>query len=275
MYLKRGLGNTLLAVKKNKLWLGGIIILQLVFIVSFFYLALDYQAKIFNEVEKVAVPLNEMDLDQENLLQNEEARQKMLEVKQSFDSIKNKLREFALFSLILFLGLNGLVWVLTHGLWEEKKKFFRSALQRSGKIITLTLLALGVFALLSFLIIKLSSQRIALENFPLIGKIEVILFLVIYYFLLVSFAFVDLPWKEIGKSFLAAGFKKAHKSLLVLLINVILIAFLSYLIFYSLSSTPFFWLGISLILILGMILVLIKIFWIACLREVAYEKNPH
>ncbi len=269
-YLKRGFKYTFQAIRKNKLIFLLLLALQIITLVSLAFSSVHYQVKIFEDLEKVVGPLEQANYDAESIKAGEPFMENIYEVYMSYKSMTKNIYEFALLLLGIFLILNGASWVLTHQLLKTKLKEIP---QQWLKFIISTLALIVPFLIICYLLIKgLTAIGIGLESFGVIAQILVYSSFVLYYFLLVSFTFIDYKsWKTFLKKFYFCSIKKIYLTLIVLLINLILFLASLYLIYINLSNERFpLMMLFSLIFVI--VLVILRIYWVVCLRLISHKK---
>ncbi len=232
--------------------------------------SVNYQVKIFKDLEKIVGPLENANYDAESIKAGEPFMENVYEIYTSYKSMIKNVSEFGLLLLGLFLILNGASWVLTHQLLKTKiKEMPRQWL----KYIVSTLALIIPFIGICYLLIKgLTAIGIGLESFGLVAQILVYSSFVLYYFIIVAFAFIDYKsWKTFLKNFYLCSIKKIYLTLIILLINLILVIASSYFIYLNLSDESFpLMMLFSLILVI--ILVITRIYWVVCLRLISHKK---
>ena len=119
-----------------------------------------------------------------------------------------------------------------------------------------------------FILSNLMKLEIPLSTLSWIFQVVIYSVMIIYYFLMASFAFIEInSWKEWLKVWFTVTFKKIHLTLIMLLINLVLILINLYLLYFFMNENTF-----ALMMIFSLLLILIlvssRIFWIVGLREI-------
>ncbi len=303
VYIKKGLKRTLCSIRAHKLMFILLIILQVIFLVAFFSISINYNIKILNDNLQILNHTNEITAPLQNLNYNlnsaEDARplmKQMLSVYKNYRSMIKNVIYYLLWLTGLFMIINGTLWVLTHQLLRDgqtkdsqikdnqtkkgkegelgKLGLDRELIQKGLKFVILTLILFGpIMIFIYYILSSLLKLEILISSFTNMIKIMSYLFLILYYFFLVGSAFVNVKsWKKFLKIFYIIAIKKIHWILPVLLTNLALISLSLYLVYVFIDPKTFIpMIFFSIIFIL--ILVLTRIFWVACLQELANEKN--
>lgn len=268
-YLKKGFQETIKAIKKHKTLFLILFILQLVLLASFGTVGYVYQIKILENVQNIVVPLQEMQTDQASLEAGQLFGPEIMEVYQSYQTLIKDIIYFLLWLAGLFLILNGVVWILAHKL-VGRLKSWQARTQARLKFTAASVVIMGPLLVASYYIVRsLVGLEMDMESFSTAVKIISYVILAGYYLLLVSFAFIHLnSWKQFVKKFFKAGIVEIHLTVPVLVINFALIVGNVYLLYYLLTYHQSFALVILSTVLLVLILVLTKLFWISCLEEI-------
>ncbi|MBU0456550.1 MAG: hypothetical protein ABH824_00665 [Nanoarchaeota archaeon] len=279
-YLKKGLSRTIKSIKQHKWLFITLVFLQIIFIGLSANLAINYQIKILDDAKGIIEPLQNANYDENSLKEGEPFIEDFLSVNKSYNSMINNIIALIGWSLLLFIVLNGLIWILTSWIIESNidwKRRLKDIWQPWFKIIVSLMLTIGPAAVILYFILQLLSRlEILMENASVVLNSIITISSLLYFFIIVAFAFInEVSWKIFFKKWTLCSFKKIHKSLMVLLINIILILlsfYLVYLSIYQISS-----LGLLLIssLLIVFVIVITRIFWVSCLEEIKNEKNNH
>lgn len=269
-YLIKGWSRTFQAVKKHKLLFLSLLILQLFFLLSLGSLAYIYQVKIIENVQKIIEPLENAEFDAENLEAGQVFGPEILQVYQSYQALVRDIINFLLWLAGLFLIVNGAVWLLSHqllGRLKSGREWARAELKFAAAVLVL----LGPLFVAGYYILSaMVGLETEMEQFISAAKIVSYVLLAGYYLLLASFAFMHLDsWKSFVKKFFKAAVAELHLTILVLAINSALIFGSLYLIYYAMNSLQNFPLVVASSLLLVIVAVLSRLFWISCLEEIA------
>ena len=259
MYLKRGLKETFSSVKRHKLIFILLVILQLLALITFSYTFIIYQVKILENAQGITEAMQNANFNPDSIQAGEPFIKDIYSVYQNYDSLLEQMYQLLLWLFLLFIIFNGLLWIGSHYLFKEisrKISFTRTAIKflASSSVLLFPLMLLFYF-LFKNNITLLSSY----------GWVLLILIGVVYYLLLVSLAFIHIKsWKEFLNQILNKGFKKIYLTLIVLIINLIIISGSIYLIYLTSNQII---LSIITVILLGIVLILTRLFWLACLQE--------
>ncbi len=277
-YLKRGLRRTVASIKNHKILFGAIILLQLLFLVLFLSAAIYYQVKLMEDASGIIEPLEKANYDAEQIQGGTPFTEDFLGVFNSYNSLVQNFKEFVVTILLLFLFVNGAIWMLSHWLLEEKinwKQKPKKAFRFFVKITVSTAALFGPFLILGYL---LAMQFI--RTAASLGEITVVIGAilafspVVYYFLLVAFAAAHhKSWKKFARDFFALSILKIKWTAAVFGINVALmlvnVAALYAAVWFGRSAILLFLAGIMLVVSMTMM----RIFFIACLQEIGHETD--
>ncbi len=244
--------------------------LQLLLLLAAGYLLLTYQFKLMADMESILMPLQQANLNAEQLQAGAPFLGDFTGVMQAYRQLmRNVLYLMLSLAGVVALG-NGLLWALSHRLLERS---WKQALQAWIGYAAASLLFFGAASLISYRWLRSAVQLESLEAFLPVMRNVALLFALAYILVLLAGAFAD-DWKAFfrrwGKA--AASF---HKVLAVLLLNAALLLLPLYVLYRSLSSES----GVSaaavalLSLLLVLLLALTRLLWIASLRNIADKSN--
>lgn len=270
-HLKKGLINAFRAIKKRKLTFTALILLQIIFIALFIFISLTYQIKVFKNAQGIMEPLQNANYDAESIKEGQPLTNDVMQIYKSYKSMIQNLTEMILWLFLAFILINGSIWILTHQLLERKKSLRKTA-EAGLKFVVSSLVLIVPYAIIGYFLLKtLLKAGVATDSFAWIVRILAYLFLVTYYFLLAAFAFIDVKsWKVFLRRIFFVSIKKIHHTLLVLLINLILILIGLYLVYLSMNTQTLI-LMILTVLLFVVVLVLTRIYWVACLKEISRD----
>jgi hypothetical protein len=272
MYLKRGAKRTFQVIRKNKLLFISLIILQIIFIAMMAYTGYSYQIKILENAKGVMEPLEDANYDPENIKAGGEFTGDGLAIYKSYKNMRNNVLNMIAWMLGIFVIINGLLWTITHRMFGKIN--FKDFGNQLLKFIVTSIVFLVPYIIISYSILKgLLKADMAIEAVSSAVRIATYVFMLFYYLMIVALAFIDIKsWKEFVKTWIKVGLKKAHWSLIVLLINLLLFLASIYLLSINVDETTF---GLMLLFsfILVVVVVLTRIFWIASLKELSVDTH--
>src|SRR3989338_6024973 len=170
-YLKEGLKKTWLNIKEHKYLFFLIVFLQIVLLIALAGFTYNYQLKILENARGVIEPLEQANYNATSIEAGMPFTTDMLKVYQNYQEMKKNI--FALISWLggLILIVNGTLWLLSH----------------------------------------LMKLEIPLSTLSWIFQVVIYSVMIIYYFLMASFAFIEInSWKEWLKVWFTVTFKKIH-----------------------------------------------------------------
>lgn len=277
--LKRGLLDTFKIVKQNKLLFVGLMIVQFLFLLAVFFVAVNYQIKIYDSLNTVLGPLQTANYNATAL----EAGQPFLPdmanmglMMKSYDQMIKNIFQMLFLILGCFLFFNGFLWsvanyLVKHDFKSKVEHKIKSNSLKTTKIILnywknfvlVSLVFLIPVGLISYFVLinLISDNKLFQGGFE---SIKIVL-LVVSYFMLVGFCLINLKLKKIFKKLFWIGIMQAHW-MLIGLMGVLSLLFLSLLLIYFFTTSLFMMtLGIVLTLI---VLVLGKLFLVGVVRNV-------
>ncbi len=278
-YLAGRFQKVIAAVKKHPFLVLLVFVLQVALLGISLYTALTYQVKILQDAQGIIEPLQNANYDADSIKAGQAFTGDILGIYNSYQSLITNLLTLALWLIVFFLFLNGIIWLLSHQVmetaalsWKERvKAFFRGWLRYA---ITSIVILGPFFALSYFFLRNLLLQDVGVDSFTMVITVLMYVLLVLYYFLLVAFAFLQpSSWKLFLRKVLTASLKKIHFTLLVLIVNSVVLFASLYGVYYFMNHGEIFS-GIMVFSILFLLLLVItRLFWIACLQEITYEKD--
>ena len=142
------------------------------------------------------------------------------------------LKSMAIYSILAFIIINGLIWSLSDNLISKKttKQFFTYILNFTIITLSFTL----IFYVLVFSTLKSSLIKLEYTFLPLVGA----LFLsgLLIYFIAINFSLINKrKIKDILKLAFPIGIFKFPKIILIYLINLLIISFFVYLIYLTIE----------------------------------------
>ena len=275
-YIKRGLGNTFNSIKKHKILFLLIILLQIIFVVSSLWLGSQYLIKILEDTQGIIGPLENTNYDSQKIEQGEPFTPDYASIYNSYRSMLKNVMAFAAWMAVLYLLLNGSIWLLSHWILREKKHWklrIREGVQFFLKAWVSIFILLAPFKIASYYVL-LHFIRVSqsFDNIAVVLKILLVALFVVSYFLLAALAVAPIPsWKQFAKMWVKISIVKFKKTaVLFFLIAVALFASFTALygaIEYEKSAILLLLLGLCCIILLSVT----RIFWIAGIQEIGRE----
>ena len=271
-YLRKGLHRTFHSLRQHKLLFFIALILQIALIVAVVYVGLTYQLKILENAQYILQAMEGAQYNTESLQQGQPFLNDYLQLYQQYRALIANVLQLAVWLGSLFLGGMLLLWLLTHQIlappvqpWGKRLK--QVAVEAVKIVVALFVFLIPVLALGYWRLKELATQP---DPEAIIGVLKMLgyVFIVAYYLLLVALAQVHHPWKLWVHNFFAVGIKNIHKTVLVLLINAALIFGSLYLVYLSMQLEEWFSLLLLSSILVIILLVLTRLFWMACLQEI-------
>lgn len=280
-YLQESFQKALTAIRDHKVWFSGLLALQLIFLVSFLFLALIYQAQVLQQAQGVFQSVQGANFDPNALQEGQPFLENALALSQSYHDLLRNILEMGLVLAGLFLLLDGILWISSHSLlqrekiaWKEKAKIWG---KQWLKFMLSFVMVYGFIGGLGYVLFKLLiAQQVEVDFFGTIFKIIFYFFLTIQVLLLMAFALISAPsWREFLRQLIMISIKKFHHTLLILIINAFLLGGDLYFIYWSMDTQQPFYLLALFSLLLVLLMVLTRLFWIAGIQEIIIRhKNP-
>lgn len=272
-YLKKGWNTAFNSIKKKKRLFLAIVILQLIFVVSSLGLGSQYLLKILQDTQGIIDPLENANYDSQKIEQGEPFTPDYTSIYNSYRSMLKNVFSFLAWMVLLFLLLNGSIWLLSHWMLQEKKPWkvkMREGWQFLLKAWAAMLFMLAPFKIVSYYIL-LYFIRIS-ESFSKITvvlKVLLIASLAVYYFLLVALAVAPLlSWKKFVLRWASISVKQFQKTALLFVVIMATLLFPFGALYFGTEYSE----SVLLLLLLGLLslitLVVSRIFWIASVQEI-------
>lgn len=276
MYLYDSLRRTGKGISEHKGLFLIILALQLALLLSLGFIGLSYQVKFFQDAQVIMTTIQGANFDAEQIKAGAPFLENFNELYQSYRSLIVNVIYFCGWMAFMFLLPQALLWILVQQLLMEKHSWKNMLLSWGKMWLKYTATAIVLFT--PFLIAgyyflrSLFTLGLEPESFGKILQWVLIFGGVIYYFFMAAEAVMhEHSWKEFCKKWYMVSIRKIYLTLPVLLINIMLIALGVYLMWLVLFGSENFFMIIVLSIVMLVILVLTKIFWCACLREIAGE----
>ncbi len=270
-FIFKGFQKSLHAFRTHKLLFTALFLLQLFFIISITFTALYYQLKVIQDLQGIIGPLQTANYDPARLQQGEAFSTELSSIRLSYASIKKNIFLFVLLNSLLFFIINGLLWVFCHYMLYKKKNILSQWL----RFVSISILLIIPYLFLAYFILKEKfTSGVDPSLFAQTAQYFLYGFGVIYYFLLISFAYLSVnTWKDFFSKIFTTGVKKIHYTLPALALCIIPLALSIFLM--SIAPPSSYYIPLILIFLVIMIFTLTfsKIFWIASLQELDHETH--
>lgn len=270
-FLHEGWKQTQQGIRQHPWLLVIIVVVQICLVAATGFTALTYQVKILQNAQNIIEPLQNANYNADNINAGQPFLEDLQKVYANYQDLINNLISLLIWLSVIFLTVNGLLWVLSHRVLGMKG--ITSILHAWAQYILASVLLLGAVAVLSYYVLR---GFLTFESDPAIitstVKQLVYVLLAVYYLLLVAFAFISRGWKEWIAAAFRTGILRIHKTVVVLLINFIVLGGNLYLIYYAAMNNLHFSLVLLFSLTFLVLLVLTRLFWIACLQQIAHPQ---
>lgn len=277
MYLQKGVQKVLHGVREHPSLFLLLVLLQITFIASVAYITIQYQVQILNTTQDIIVPLQNANYDAQSIEQGQEFMTQVAGIYRSYQSLIHQVVLLALWWLVLFMVLNGGIWVISQAILAPEKITWKKMIVKPWlRYVIATLILLGPFLLILYFILKMMIRaQIDPQKFGAWVTYLLYSFGILYYFLINAFAAINATsLKELGRNFLKTALRKIHWTLIVLIINSTLLAACGYLIYYFMEIKPVFALMMAASIVFIILVVITRLYWIACLQELIHQRSP-
>ncbi|MBI4152972.1 hypothetical protein HY497_00480 [Candidatus Woesearchaeota archaeon] len=261
-HLKNILFNFYSVIRKHKLLLLSLFIIQLVFIILMVLVNVKYQTALAANIQNIIQPLETANYDENAIKAGMPFLQDVARLAANYQQMLENLQKLVLFQLLVFFTVGLLSWLLTHLLFgkEPLLKLWPQLVLRSAVFIVPTLI-------IDYLIVNIALKQAAAGGTYTSLYAAVAFTAVAWYFMVVCLALPVLPLKKSIVRAFSIGIKKIHYTLGALLLNVLVIGLLVYLA--SLSVNWAFWSMVLTAAALVAAFVLARVFFVAVVREIS------
>jgi len=259
--IKKSFSNTLNIIKKNKLLIVSLILLQIIFLVSVSATIIKYQIAIAENAKEIIEPLQNANYNATSIEGGQPFMSNMMNeiasISKSYQKMLKSIFEMIFMMFGAFLVFNGLIWSSLNYL-VKKKKFISYWI----RFVILSIAFLIPIGVISYYLLK-GLMSISMEVSGAGLNTVMWLFIITSYFLIISFC---LTREKISvKKIFSIGIMKIHWILLGFMFS--LGAILLSLIFV------YFYIGNLILmivsgLVLAIVLVLGKLFLINVVKEI-------
>ncbi len=230
--MKEVVHSTFKQIKKRKVFVIGILLLQMVLFLSIFLSGITFQILGINEASQVIEPIQNSDVSPDNIDAVNQLTKGFDLITKSYKAMWKYMRYSIYIPFAIFVLLDGIIWALTHSL-RRKTNFGNKWLHFAG--INLVVF-LPYFLLADWYISSVFTTNIDVNNFVRNLWIIGYLFIPLYYLAVSGFALVNKSWKEIVQTVYNKAIKKFYITLPVATVLHLLIAGSGYILFFTLDK---------------------------------------
>lgn len=261
-YLRSGFTQVMRAIRKHRVLFLILILLQTALLISSASVLLHYQVQIQQNAREVIQSLETANFNPEELRKGQLFLNNPGLIYSSYRLMINNLYYLGFFLLLLHLVLNGSLWIISHYLISGHKNVQRQFLQ----FTVFTLILVVFFLFISKIILRtVVNPDGSSDQFTVVMKVILGLAFFFYLLLLQALAVLSSSWKTCFFE-IWLKIKQIRFTLPILIINFTVISITLYGIYFSLS-TQYSLLLVLITLILILNLVLTRLYWLACLKE--------
>jgi len=271
-YLIKNFKSSWQVIKKHKFLFLLVIFLEIIFLASFLYVGINDHLKIIKNAQNIIEPIEGANFDAESIQTGKPFLKEFSSIEKSAQQMKKGLFKMVGKLFFLFIILNGLIWTQINQMISIKlKNKIKLIFQSWLKFITSSAFLFGLLYVIIKIIIKNHfTMEFTEQNFKDMTILIGLFTIIIYYFLTVSFAFLNTKnWKEFVKKIFYVGIVKINKTGIIALINIILIIGCAYLINLSTNYINLYWLLIPLVILFIIILAFTKVYWLINLQQIS------
>ncbi|MFH1682612.1 MAG: hypothetical protein ABIA37_02335 [Candidatus Woesearchaeota archaeon] len=264
--LKKGLVDAVKGIKKHRSLFLILILLQLVFIVSVSAISINYQIKIYDNVQNILSPLDEANYNATAIEEGQpfmnEMMKEVVTITKSYQEMISNIFQMLSWILACFLLLEGWSWCFSHYIYSKGEVF-----KYWSRFMIISLTFLIPLAVVGYFVLK-SMIGLDLAVFSWGIRIVDILLLVTGYFMTISFSLLTLKIKPLFRKIYLVGISKAPWFLLGLALTLLAVLISLVLVYLSMESL---FLMILSVLILVVVMVFSKLYLIGIVRELIRE----
>ena len=243
MIIINSLKKTLTIIKKNKSNIFLIFFLQIIFFITLSLIFYNTINPAMQHAKNAVYYYDKINITEDSGMFGYLGEDPLV-IYQNYSQMMHYLKFMALFSVLVFIILNGLLWTLSDNLLNKKN--LKQSLNYFSNFGILTLIFAVLFYLFIFNTLRSSLVKLEYSLLPLIGIL--FLFIVLIYFLFISYSLINKrKLKDISKLTSKIGIFKFPKIILIYLINLFIILLFSYLIYLTIEAN---------IIILSVVLIL-------------------
>ena len=265
------LKETFSLIRKHKLLVLALFILQVLFFSALTIAQIKYQVVIAGNLQSMTEYFDNLNLDDEAVAEKILQKKDILDmsgVYGNYDIILRTLKSMVITTFFIFALLNGINWAFTDRIIARKsvREFFIHV----GKFFLISLFygILILVIILSFM--KTSFADLVVDNNIGPNLIYFVLGLVVLYFMFISFALVGrTTLKDIFRKTFLIGIKKAHIILLAYIINIAVVDLLFFLLYLAIDWQ--FWILLIITIFFFFSFILARIFLLLVVEKLNKE----
>jgi hypothetical protein len=259
--LKDGFDHIITSIKKQRLLVVLIIILQLGIFLAFAATVVHYQIKILEDVNGVIEPLAEANYNPESIEAGEDFLKDASAVYSSQKSLIRNSRNLMLWLACYFFIFNGVIWVISHRVLHRL-----NWLATGVKYLAVTCSAALLLIVIGFIALRGSISGGPEMSLPILRNLSYVALLV-YFLVLIVLSFINKSWRRIWKLSLES-MTNLPLVLLVLIINLVLLAASLGIVYYIFINSENLFLMILVQVLFLMVVVFTRLFWIYSLNKI-------
>ena len=267
-YVMQGMHKVIKGVREHALLFVLLVVLQAILIGALAVVSLNYQIKIFNLTQEVIEPLQQANFDAQSIEQGKEFITQIATVYQTYQNLMKQILFLSIWWLGFFVVGNGLLWVLCVQILDNS---WKEIPHQWIKFVIAASLGIGPFVFITYLIAKsLIAAQVDPAFFSRILKYLALIMIPLYFLLMNAFAAISTKsWRDFARRWWKTT--RSYKTMLVLVFVICAIFVPSYFIYYFMElNTNFVLMLIASVLFL-LVIIVSRLVWIACLREIGNE----
>ena len=255
-------------IKQRPFFFILIILIQLIFLISFISTGLHYQNLVVKDFQSIAESLQHTEKDIEEFETGKSNLNNLRTIKSKVESVKGNLIDAILSLLSIFIVINGMIWISTHLLINKERFKWKVLIE---KFVASSIIFSSIFSLLVYLTFQRTFfTDITPASFENLIQMLTISFFVINYFLLIAFALINTPsWKNYTKQIYFIGINKIHKVLLTIFICGLILSPGILLVYYSTINLKMATYIIPITLLISVLIVISRIFWTKTIQDIS------
>ena len=264
------------AIKKKKGLFAFIVVLQIFFMISSLWLTSVYLVKIIDSAKGVIQPLENANYNADKIKAGEPFTGDYLPIYNSYQAMLADIISFGIWMSLLFVILNGSLWLCSSWLFEEKKGW-KARLNGAARFflkMACSLVLLLIPSAVGSYYILLHFVRISdsFDTIIFIMKILLVGLAILYYFLLVAFALATgSSWKKFVKAWFKVSVLKISKTFLLFLLVSLLLGASVAAVYAAVEYEQSFLLVLATGVLIIMVFVATRILWIAGIQQIQQE----
>ena len=233
--MKDVIKSTFNQIKKRKRLVISIFLIQVILFLSIFLTGITFQVLGINEARQVIEPLQNSYISPDNLDAANELAKNFEGISKSYKAMWKYMRYSIYIPFMIFILLNGIIWVMTHSL--KRKVNFNEKSKQWLRFAGINLIVfLPYFLLADWYISRIFTADVEVNNFVRNLWIIGYAFIPLYYIAVSGFALIGKSWKKMCKQFYEKAIKKIYVTLPIAVVLHGLIAGSGYILFLTLDK---------------------------------------